>query len=702
MLHDVIDALRRKTPDAMALARAEVETTPGSADAHHLLGLAQREAGDPAGARASFDRAIELAPDESLYHFSLALLAYAQREFALAERASGHALALDPNQLGAYILRIQLAAGRGDLDEAGRQLALAERLAPEHPQVHFAAGQLALARGDAERAVERLVLAVAARPDDTQVLGLLGTAYLRSGHPAFAEQALRKAVARDSRAVDARMQLVESMLAQGRPDDADAELAQWRAVHPHDPGVAVIAAELKLQTGDPHAALTAFSEALALAPDSPAALTGTERALVAIGDRALARKTWDGVLHAYPQHDLVWSLRLGAAGNREERDDVLRRWREAIPESTMAALTQALQDESEGRDADAEAGYDFVLARAPQQPDALFSKAMYEAPRDPDAALARLDALIAIVPKAKALAALAVRGQLHDARDNTRDAAADWLGAHVGSGFGPSDLPFPDEALQAMPQPPDAGPTESPVVLLWGPPGSGSERMAAALRHAPGRPLMLGTPDLLPRLLDFPDALIARATSEADVATLASEIAAEYARSIEPYAQQGNPGVFDWLGRWDARVVPALRHALPGLRLVAVVRDPRDLLLNWLAFGAPAGPAFTDPFACAAWLANQLEHLLFSRDALGLPVLLVDMDAFDAQPEATMAQVAAFADLASPPDTRVALDRRTGTGRLPTLLPAGRWSAYCEEFADAFELLASIAERLGYPREPAA
>jgi hypothetical protein len=60
MLQDVIDALRRNDPKALALARAEVVAMPESADAMHVFGLAQRESGDRAGARASFERAIEL------------------------------------------------------------------------------------------------------------------------------------------------------------------------------------------------------------------------------------------------------------------------------------------------------------------------------------------------------------------------------------------------------------------------------------------------------------------------------------------------------------------------------------------------------------------------------------------------------------------------------------------------------------------
>jgi hypothetical protein len=44
--------------------------------------------------------------------------------------------------------------------------------------------------------------------------------------------------------------------------------------------------------------------------------------------------------------------------------------------------------------------------------------------------------------------------------------------------------------------------------------------------------------------------------------------------------------------------------------LVAVLRDPRDMLLNWMAWGSAAGFAFPSPAMAAAWLHRQLDQLL--------------------------------------------------------------------------------------------
>ena len=699
MLQDVIDALRRKDPEALALARAEAAAAPDSAHTQYLCGIAQREAGDAVGARASFDRAIVLAPDESLYHFNRALLAYAENDFIAANRSSAHAIALDPNLFDAYLLRIQLAIANGDHAEAERQLNLAERVDPEHPQLLYVAGQVALVKGDGDRAIKLLSKAAAEHPNDAQILATLGTAYLRQGYPAFAEQAARKAMVLDPGATDLRRLLIEALINQERNDDAEAELAVYRQQRPQDPVGAVINAEMQIRAGNPTGALANYRAALEQAPRNLRALMGMQNMLATLVDRALARSIWEEILQRDSGFDPIWVSRLTVTDDGNDYGDVLRRWREALPGSTVALLNQARHDDINGRDADAEAGYDAVLARMPHQLDALLGKAAFVLHRDPAAGIERLNVLIEHASSPQAKAALALRGHAYDSLQQTDKATPDWQQAHAGFGSLPPMQPLPLETSNTLVADVPAASGENPVVMLWGPPGSGSERLAEALRLSPTRPLLQTIPNLRPRMPQFSDVFIARAANAEEFPQVASEVAAVYASIVGPYLQQGNQGVFDWLAQWDARVVPLLQRAVPGTRLIAVLRDPRDLLLNWLAFGAPAGPGFADPVASAAWLANQLEHLLFSRDVLQLPVLVVDMDRFEADPVATMQEIATFAALPTAPDPQLALQRVTGPGRLPTLLPAGRWHAYRIGLADAFALLAPLAERLGYPRD---
>jgi tetratricopeptide (TPR) repeat protein len=699
MLQDVINALHRKAPNAVAMARSLVDAAPGSADAHHLLGIALRDAGDSAAARVSFDRAIELAPEEATYHFSRALLARADGDLEGANTASARALALDPNRFDAYLLRIQLALANRDFAEAERQITLAERADPNHPQLLFVAGQVALLKGDAERAIKLLNKAAVEQPRIAQIFATLGAAYQSRGRSAFAEQSLRRAMALDPGETRWRRLLVETLISQGQADLAEGELTIYRQQHPQDPLGIVLQAELRMGVGRTVEALNDFRAALTLAPRNMRALRGLQTTLAAVADRAQARAAWEAILQDDTGLDPVWASRLFAAEAEDDYDEVLRRWREALPESVAAQLYQARRDEHLGRDAEAGAGFDAVLARVPLQLDALAGKVVIALRNDPAASIEPLNALIEHSPQLQAMSALANRGQAHDRLQQPQLAIADWLQAQSKFGTPLVDVPMPPEASTGLVVglPPYSRDTQ--VVMLWGPPGSGSERVAAALRGARGRPMLQAAPDARPRTPQYPEAFIDRALHPFELAGVVSELAPVYARMLEPHQALGHHGVFDWLGQWDARVVPALRHALAGTRLIAVLRDPRDMLLNWLAFGTPASVKFGDANESAAWLVRQLEHLLFGRDALQLPVLVVDMDRFDADARVVMQEIATFADLATPPDPQPALQLLVDQRRVPTQLPAGRWRVYREVLGEAFALLAPVAERLGYPRD---
>ncbi len=699
MLQDVIEALHRKDPKALALARVEVAAAPESADAQHLLGIAQREAGDRAGARASFERAIDLAPDESQYHFSHASLAWFERDFDAANRSSAHAIALDPNQLGAYFLRIQLALARGDHAEAERQLSLAERVDPDHPQLLYMVGQIALLKGDGERAIGLLNQAAIAQPRDAQILATLGFAYRRQGHAAFAEQSVRKAMELDPRETGWRSLLIEALVDQGRSEDSDVELERYLQQRPEDPDVVLFKAQMQMRMGRMAEAAAEFRNVLKQRPGDARAISGLQQTLAGSVDREFVRDAWETVLRDDPRFDLAWALRLAAAIIEVDFDAVLHRWCDALPDSVAALLHRARRSESQGREAEAVAAYDGVLARLPLQFDALAGAAAIELPRDPAASIETLELSFSQATPAQAAAALAMRGLAHDRLQQLPLAIADWLKARAEFGMDPPDLPMPAAVASELVAGLPAASGNAEVVMLWGPPGSSVERLAAALRQSPGLRFLQAAERFAPRAPHYPESFLTRALNPAELSSVIDEVAPVYARLLEPHLAQSRLGVFDWLSQWDARVVPLLRHALPGTRLIAVLRDPRDMLLYWLAFGTPANLRFANPVAAAAWLGNQVEHLLFSRDALELPVLVVDMDRFDAQPAEAMQTIADFAALPASPDPRPALRPLVGVGHLPTLLPAGHWRIYRDELAEAFALLVPIAERLGYPRE---
>src|SRR3546814_15354708 len=52
-----------------------------------------------------------------------------------------------------------------------------------------------------------------------------------------------------------------------------------------------------------------------------------------------------------------------------------------------------------------------------------------------------------------------------------------------------------------------------------------------------------------------------------------------------------------------------LRTQLSHARVLIAVRDPRDMLLDWIAFRAPLMMRVESPLQMAQWLARHLEHV---------------------------------------------------------------------------------------------
>jgi hypothetical protein len=141
--------------------------------------------------------------------------------------------------------------------------------------------------------------------------------------------------------------------------------------------------------------------------------------------------------------------------------------------------------------------------------------------------------------------------------------------------------------------------------------------------------------------------------------------------------------VVEWLPRWDARLLALVHRAMPGTRIVVVERDPRDELLNWLAFGWAPGFRCEDPLAAAQWLAQARRHLRRGADAADPRRLVVSADALLADP-AGADELARFLGISALEGEPFAA---RGPGGLSQSFAAGHWRDYRDALAGAFTLL---------------
>ncbi|KFL36140.1 tetratricopeptide repeat protein [Arenimonas donghaensis] len=672
MIVDIIEAMRRgDLAAALSAARDTLAAEPDNGSAHHLLGVCLQQKGDLAGARKAFDKALELAPDVAAHHFSLATLKLAEGDAAGGARSLQDALGLDPNQLGAYVLLGHMALGRGDTAEAARNLRLAQRVNADHPQVRVIEGYVAQAEGDRDKALKCFTAAAEGDPNLAAAQLALGQAYLQRGMWPFAEQALANALRLDnSRAPSTLRALVEARRRQGKAEETLATLDELIAVAPADPLARVLRAELKIDLGRETEAVDDLCAVLDAHPTQAPVLGQAVALLVRSGRPDEAKTRAEAALEKAPDQDELWKVRLNVTGMLgEEAKPVLDRWQKAMPQS--AACLEMLCGYHDALKQPEQAGQyaDQALDINPDLYAANLYKLRADFDQDPALTLARADRLL---PQAKDGPArrtlLGWRGLALDALGRHAEAADAWreMVRHPAPGQVP-----PPPAVPAGEAP--AG--SIPGRLIYSPPGVRAEFL---LRQAKSQ---LGPKLRLDRIGDenVGDGFGLRrfAPGHPEAGTAERWEASLRGAGLDPAE------ACDWLPHVDPYTLTALGEA----RVLVLLTDPRDALLNWMLHGSLQNYLFLpDIRGAAQWLASVLEAVADEAETSGR----VDLVRLDTDAGAAAQQIEKALGLEAP------LPGLFGTGRR---LPAGHWRKYRETLADEFAALAPVVARLGYPAE---
>ena len=689
MYEPIIDALRRgAAAEALAAARELIEAQPQDPTAHRLLAAALRQGGEREDALAALDQAIVLAPEDAQLHLERAGLMLDGRKLDEAQAALAKAIGLDPNQFPAYVLQAQLALGRGDLDQAESIVRTAARIAPEHPQVAAIEGSLALRRGDADRALSILSQASQKAPEEPILQHALGFAYAAKGHFAFAEQAFRRLL--QTRPTDPmRAMIADLVRRQGRPGEAADELRPLLERGDATPALKRLAGEFEREAGRHEAAIALLKDVVAAQPGDRRALAALTDAWRQSGQRDDARETLEGLLAAHPQQADLWFARLlfeEFAG--AEAIAIVERWMQAMPDFTPALEARATIHQQLGERDQADAIALRITELQPGHSSAEMRVVDGLMRTDPDAAVNRVESLLARAKDDNIKKMLRqVLGRTFDAAGQPEAAAATWAELHAEASA--QRLPLPPQTDRIDSWPPMATrPEQAPgMVFLWGAPGSLVERVALTLDNA-RMPLLadrLGAkpPSDPTQRYGTTEALL---NGELDPAFLVSQWRATQAsRGV----QDGR--IIDWLLWWDNALLLALRPHLPEARLMFVLRDPRDMLVDWLAFGAPVPFALESPVVAAEWMARPLAQIadLLEQDLYPHALVRMDEMANDGEAIARALGEALGTGIPALPSGALGPDR----------FPAGHWRQYAEPLGEAFARLAPVAVRLGYPAE---
>ena len=305
------------------------------------------------------------------------------------------------------------------------------------------------------------------------------------------------------------------------------------------------------------------------------------------GDADDGRQTIERALAQHPQVPEFWRARLMFEPfSGEAAVEVVERWMAAMPASPEALEARATIHSQRGEDDLAEAVSHRIVALDPGNSfgelriiDALLK-------RDPDAAVARVEMLLARAVDPEIRRSLRqLLGRTLDSAGQPGAAAATWAELHAE--VIDQRLPLPplgDTRGIDWPAAAAVAPGTKGVLLLWGAPGSLVERLAVTLDRA-GAPIRGDRYGPQP-----PTDPLQRYTTVAELlgGTLDPSYLINLWRAALPARGIPDGQIFDYLLWWDNALLLALRPHLPEAALVFAVRDPRDMLLDWLAFGSPA------------------------------------------------------------------------------------------------------------------
>ena len=692
-MHDKILAALRSGAhaEALTLARTAVADTPHDAEAYVLLANAERLSGDSAAALQAINRAVLLAPDDADVHLQRATLLLAERKVDEAGAALSRATQLDPNQFAAYILQAQLALGRGDLDEAERLQRLAGRVDADHPWVLTVEGMVALQRGNGDRALSLLMAALREAPDDPQTLYALGFAHMQQDQLAFAEQAFRRLLDVSPQQHGLRGLLADLLLQQRRPLEA-REMVQPLLDNPETatPGLKTMVAQLELGLGRPENALPLLREAVTTEPRELRAWALAADLWRHGGQTDEARAMLEDALVKYPEAGALWQLRLSfEEAQSEEALAVANRWLAISPDNVnaleAAMMLHEMRGEEEGRDALAQRIVEIEPGHAAAE-SRIVGRLMRQ---DPLAAIAHVQQLQAKAQSDAAKRTLSTwLGLAQDRAGHRDDAAQTWNVANA------SDLdqrwPLTEPGPAGGDWPPQATPAAGapPVAYLWGVPGSHVEMVAAVISYA-GYPLRADRFGVQPPSDPFQNPAVIHAMR--DGALTPDRLLAEW-RAALPARGVADGAVIDWLPFWDNIFLHALRPLQPEAIVLIALRDPRDMLLDWIAFGGGLPFGIPSLNEAALWIARQLQHVLVLTQNGLAPNHILRTDSVHDDIERFASEVGGSLGLEQilvPPQDAIGGPR----------FEAGHWRQYAQAYAEPFALLSDVSQALGYPAD---
>jgi tetratricopeptide (TPR) repeat protein len=252
-----------------------------------------------------FQEAVKLRPDYLAPKLALARLDLARGEYAKAMQGSAEILGLDPNHLGAKLIRSSALLGSGELRQARDELEALVKARPDSSDAQFQLAMLNFSEKrykDAENIFRRLH---EDSPGDPRGFMGMVESHMIQGRQAQALDMLQNVIQKSPDRPDYRLALANVAVRAEKFDLAIGEYQSLLAKNPKSADVYLRLGETYRRMGDSSNAIKYFGKARELAPNDPAANVQLALMLEGTGKRDDAKPLYEHVLKLDPDNAVV-------------------------------------------------------------------------------------------------------------------------------------------------------------------------------------------------------------------------------------------------------------------------------------------------------------------------------------------------------------------------------------------------------------
>ena len=217
-------AAEKKFDGAIVEYRNAIRIDGRFGEARWRLAQAYEETENFPAALQEYVRAADLLPDNVEVQVKAATHLLLSRQFLDAKSRADKALAKDPKNVDAFIVRANASAGLKDLPGAIKDMEDALKANAEDGRVLTNLGALQLSQGDSAEAEANFKQALQVSPNSIEARLALANFYLSTKRDAEAERLLNEARTLNSAHIMVNRMLAGFYLTHGRPNEAEAPL----------------------------------------------------------------------------------------------------------------------------------------------------------------------------------------------------------------------------------------------------------------------------------------------------------------------------------------------------------------------------------------------------------------------------------------------------------------------------------------------